>query len=39
MFPYLVPWWVAVIAFIVGGLIGFGVTIIAIAHGRSDPRE
>lgn len=39
MFPYLVPWWVVVIAFFAGGIIGFVITILAIANGRSDPRE
>ena len=39
MFPYFVPWWVALIALFVGGIIGFVITILAIANGRSDPRE
>lgn len=39
MFPYLVPWWVALIALFVGGIIGFFLMALMVANGRSDPRE
>lgn len=39
MFPYFVPWWVALIALFVGGIIGLFLSALMVANGRSDPRE
>lgn len=39
MFPYLVPWWLAVAALFAGGIIGFFLAALMVANGRSDPRE
>lgn len=33
------PWWVTVIALVAGAVIGFFLTALMIANGRSDPRE
>lgn len=35
----MIPWYLALIALFVGGIIGFVITILAIANGRDDPRE
>lgn len=39
MFPYFIPWWVALIALFAGWIISFVITILAVGNGRSDPRE
>lgn len=39
MFPYFVPWWVALIALLAGVIIGFFLAALMAANGRSDPRE
>lgn len=33
------PWWVALIALFVGGIIGFFLAALMTANGRSDPRD
>lgn len=35
----MIPWWVSLIALVAGSAIGFILSALMAANGRSDPRE
>lgn len=35
----MIPWWVGLMMLVAGAVIGFFLTALMIANGRSDPRD